>query len=122
MAIKRDAVKAVALPQEIVTVKEVGGDVILRGFDMPQMLRFHGTRREQLQAAEGESREQMQDRAAGVLVPLALHMSVVLDDGMPVYTQAQWAAFGGQHPDVALSLFRKVMALGGADLDHEKKD
>ena len=122
MALSRDQVRPVELPQECRVVDEIGGEVIVRGFDMSQMLRFHAARRESFERLKAEAPEQAQERAAGELVPLALHLAVVLDDGQPVYTEPQWRAFGAQHPAVAMELFGVVMALSGADPASEKKD
>lgn len=121
MAISRDQVRAVALPQEVVAVDEIGGDVIVRGFDMPRMLRFFAARRAAFAELEHMPADQAQEVAAGQLVPLALHLGVLLDDGEPVYTEAQWQVFGGQHAGVAMQLFGRVMALSGADHAAEKK-
>jgi hypothetical protein len=121
MAIARDQIRQVALPEEVVDVPEIGGEVIVRGFDMPRMLRFWAARRAAFERLGELPSDQQQEVAAGELVPLALHLAVLADDGQPVYTEAQWATFGAQHADVAMDLFSRVMSLSGADPAAEKK-
>jgi hypothetical protein len=121
MALSRDQLPAVALPQEPVAVPGLGGDVIVRGMDMPQMLRFTALRRRLLTPQEGETEDQASERAAGELVPLALEMCTVLDDGLPVYSAAQWATFGAQHSGDVMALWEAAIRLSGQQPDHEKK-
>lgn len=114
MTISRGQIKAVALPEERVTVEAIGGEVLIRGFDIGRMLRFQALRSADV---EGQSE---QDRQA-VVITHGLHMGVLLDDGLPVYSVAEWAVFAARHVEVALDLFSKVMRLSGTDLDAEKK-
>ena len=121
MALARDQVRAIALPEEVVAVEEIGGEVIVRGWDMARQLRFFAARRAALERVRDLPPEDAQQVAAGEMVPLALHLGVVLDDGQPVYTEAQWAAFGAMHAGVAMALFERVIRLSGADHAAEKK-
>jgi hypothetical protein len=121
MAIDRASVRAVALPTETATIEAIGGEVIVRGMDMTQQLRFSATRRRLTAPMDGEDSDSAAERAGGELLPLALEMCVVLDDGTSVYTKAQWAVFGGQHPGDALELFNTAMRLSGQDSRAEKK-
>ena len=50
-----------------------------------------------------------------------LALSVVLDDGLPVYSPAQWAAFGAKHAEDATALFQAAARLSGQDAETEKK-
>lgn len=113
MTISRGQIKAVALPEERVAVEAIGGEVLIRGFDIAKMLRFQAIRR-------GEEGQSEQDRQATVITN-ALHMGVLLDDGLPVYSVAEWSVFAARHVEVSLDLFGRVMRLSGADLDAEKK-
>ena len=119
--INRREVAAVALPQEAVDVPAIGGTVLVRGMSMPQLLAFSAARRRALEPVEGETPDQAAERASGELVPLLLAATVVLDDGLPVYTAAQWAAFGSVHPAATLDLWRVAVRLSGQDQAAEKK-
>lgn len=119
--LQRAALPAVELPVEEVTVAGLPGSVLVRGLDMPQLLAFGAARRRISEPREGETPEQAADRAGGELVPLLLSMCVVLDDGLPVYSAAQWAAFGARHADSAITLFNAAVRLGGQDVEAEKK-
>ena len=55
MAISRGDIKPVALPQESMQVDSIGGEVIVRGMDMPQLLDFLDRRRTLMQPGEGEA-------------------------------------------------------------------
>lgn len=119
--IARDQVLAVHLPEQAVDVPEIGGTVLVRGMSMPQLLAFTAARRRALQPQDGETPDQAAERASGELVPMLLATTVVLDDGLPVYTAAQWAAFGSQHPQATLALWKVAVQLSGQDPDAEKK-
>lgn len=121
VTIARDAIEPVALPTRVVDVPAIGGAVLVRGMDMPQLLSFTAARRRAVAPLEGETEQQSGERASGELVPLLLHTSVVLDDGLPVYTAAQWAIFGTQHPQAALELWQVAIGLSGQDAAAEKK-
>ena len=121
MALTRDQLPGAAVPQEPVPVPALGGDVIVRGMDMPQMLRFSALRRRITQPQGDETEPQALERASGVLVPMVLAMCVVLDDGLPVYTAEQWGAFGARHAQQVMALWDVCIRLSGAHGDDEKK-
>lgn len=121
MPISRSAIPAISLPQETLAVEPLGGEVIVRGMDMQQMLRFTATRRRLVELLPGENEAQAAERASGELVPLVLAMCVLADDEQPVYTAAQWAAFGARHPAVTMDLWDAAIRLSGQAGDHEKK-
>lgn len=121
MTLTRAQAPALELPQAVVHVPELGGEVIVRGFGMPALLRFFAARREAIERLAHLGDAQAQEVAAGELVPLALHLAVVLDDGLPMYSEAQWQVFGGMHPTAAMALFARVMALSGTEHAAEKK-
>lgn len=121
MTVQRGTLPAFELPQEQIAVDEFGGEVIVRGMDMAQQLRFSSLRRRLTSPLDGENAEQAAERAGGELLPFVLSICVVLDDGKPAYPDEQWRIFGARHPDVALSLFNKAMELSGQDAKLEKK-
>jgi hypothetical protein len=119
--VTRKALPHVELPTEEVEVAPLGGSVIVRGLSMPQMLQWSAERRRLLTPLDGESEEAAKERAGAYLVPLLLSMCVVLDDGLPVYTSAQWAAWGVSNPGEVMTLFQAAVRLSGQDADEEKK-
>ena len=120
-ALERSALPRAVLPQETVAVDSLGGDVIVRGMDMEQQLRFSSLRRRLVQPLDGETAEQAAERAGGQLVPLALHWCVVLADGEPAYSEAEWRVVGGVHASDAITLFNTAMQLSGQNTQAEKK-
>lgn len=119
--IARAALPPAELPSEEVEVTPLGGSVLVRGLTMPEFLRWSAQRRALLEPRAGESAEDAQQRASAEMVPLILSMAVVLDDGDPVYTAAQWSAFGARHPEEATVLFQAAVRLSGQDPQAEKK-
>jgi hypothetical protein len=119
--IRREALPPVELPTEEVPCAPLGGAVLVRGLDMPQMLRWSAERRRLLVPLAGETEDAARERAGANLVPLLLEMAVVLDDGMPAYTAAQWGALGARHPGDVMQLFSAALRLAGQDADTEKK-
>ncbi len=109
------------VPQETVDVPELGGAVIVRGLDMPGLLRYAAARQALLEPLPGETEADAQERAGGALIAVLLAACVVLADGRPVYTAAQWSGFGARHPAAAMSLWRAVQRASGTDPDAEKK-
>ena len=97
------------------------GEVLVRGMDMPQLMRFAGRRQRLLELRVGENELDAQERAGAELLPLALEMCVLLDDGQPLYTAAQWRTYGARHAADTLELFNTAMELSGQDLHAEKK-
>jgi len=119
--ITREQLAPVALPSEALDVPAIGGQVLVRGMSLPQVLAFTAARRAANAPADGETEAQAADRASGTLVPLLLHTCVVLDDGLPVYSQAEWAAFAVRHPQATLELWQAAIRLSGQDPEAEKK-
>jgi hypothetical protein len=115
MVISRNAIARVALPEEQVEVPEIGGTVLVRGMDMPRLGRFEAARRRYVQPEDGETEQEAVERAVLELIPLALHLCVLADDGQPVYSPAEWAAFAVRHGDRVAELWRVVERLAGLD-------
>ena len=98
----------------------LGGSLLVRGLDMPGMLRWSADRRRLAQPLEGEDEEAARQRAGAQLIPALLHLAVHLDDG-PAYTAAEWAALGAKHPEDVMRLFSAALRLSGQDVAAEKK-
>ena len=119
--VARSAAPAVELPRETVTVEPLGGDVLVQGMGMPELLRFFAAQRRLAQPLAGESAEQAGERANAELVPVLLSMCVLADDQLPLYTEAQWRAWGAHNAPAALGLFAVAMRLSGQNREEEKK-
>lgn len=119
--VARSAAPVVELPRETVTVEALGGDVIVRGMDMPEMLRFAAAKRRLTTARDGETVEQAEERSVSEVVPFALSMVVLADDGLPLYTERDWRIWGARNASSALELFAVAMRLAGNDSAAEKK-
>ena len=119
MLVAREAIPAVALPEEVVPVPELGAEVLVRGMDMPRLMRFEAARRRLMEPEPGESEQDAAARAASELIPVALHLCVLAADGQPVYSPAEWAAFAVPHGERVVELWRVVERLAG--LGDQKK-
>lgn len=120
MTISRDQIRPVALPREIVAAPAVGGDVIVQGLDLPGLLEYRALVRQVGKPADGEDAGAAAERAAAATVPWLLARCVLADDGLPVYTAEQWAAFAVAHMAEAGTLFAAASRLSGQG-DDEKK-
>lgn len=103
------------LPKETVPVAELGGDVIVRGMLLSESMALAGLSADLAEIKPGESTEQAQRRAGREIVFFTLASCVVLADGLPFWTAAEWDAFGSKHPAVVLDLYKKSRRLGGHD-------
>jgi hypothetical protein len=121
MLLARENIRPQALPSEEHSVPELGGSVLVQGMDMAQLLAFTSARRRLTTPKGDETAAQAAERASGELLALLLHHCVLAADQQPVYSPAQWAAFGAAHPDAALRLWDVATRLSGQHADHEKK-
>jgi hypothetical protein len=119
--VARSAAPVVELPRETVTIEAFGGDVLVRGMDITEMLRFMAAKRRLATPLEGETEIAADERSVAQSVPFALSMVVLADDGLPLYTEAQWRTWGARHASVVLELFSVAMRLSGNDPGAEKK-
>ena len=119
--VARSAAPVVELPREAVTVEALGGDVVVRGMDMPEFMRFAAAQRRLQTPLPGETDEQCKERAIAEAVPFALSMVVLADDNLPLYTEPQWRAWGAKNIGSVLELFSVAMRLSGGKADDEKK-
>jgi hypothetical protein len=121
MPITRNAIPPLALPQEIVAVPALGGEVIVRGMSLPQLMQYSAARRRMAEPLPGETEGDVSERLGGCLVPLALALCVLAEDELPVYTEAQWSYWVANHASEAVQLVAVAMRLSGQLGDQEKK-
>lgn len=111
-----------SLPREAVPVAELGGDVIVRGMLLSERMALSAMSADLADVKPGETPEQAQRRAGREIVFFTLSHCVVLADDAPLYTAAQWDAFGSQHPGAVLDLYKHARRLGGHDEDDNAKN
>lgn len=121
MLLARENIRPQALPSEEHSVPELGGSVLVQGMSMPQLLAFTSARRRLTEPRDGETPAQAAERASGELLALLLHTCVLAADMQPVYSVAEWGAFGVAHPEAALRLWDVATRVSGQQGEHEKK-
>lgn len=105
MRIKKSDVKAPSLPEELVEVPELGGEVLVRGLGLAGRMAL---------SQEFKSTYGPTARSFGHLAPL-LAASVLDADDEPLYTAAEWEAWGSTNYVAALRLWDIAWRL--SDLD-----
>jgi hypothetical protein len=112
MLIRKSDVKAPSLPEEVVSVPELGGDVLVRGLDL-------GERMNLAHQLTDKSRPSSKD--FGHLAPL-LELSVLDADGEQLFTAAEWAAWGAKNLAAAVSLWDTAWRLSDIDGKQAEKN
>jgi len=111
--LKRNEVKTPSLRKETVTVEALGGDVVVRGLLLSELIERHQVVQSSKKQAAGETAEQAAARAGAQICALTLAKTVCLADGEPLYSVHEWEMFGAQHPGQALQLFHVSERLSG---------
>lgn len=109
--VDRSAVQKPTLPQEVVPVPE-WGDVVVRGLDLAQ--RMHLSSRFKDKA----------DKASGKFAHMAalLEVSVLADDGEPLFTLHEWNVWGINHQEDFLRLWDAAWRLSDMDGKEAEKN
>lgn len=105
--IKRSAIAAPTLPKETVAVAPLGGDVVVRGLLLTERMAV------QRQLVELRKKELTDTGAVHAILPVMLALCVLDAEGLPLFTQDQWQAFGATHTDTAVELFNTAWRLSG---------
>jgi len=113
--IKRGAVKPPAIRKQSVPMESQGGDVVVRGLGLDELLGLSGVQGLLREPLEGESQEDAHARAGALMVAKTLHLGVVLADGKPMWTEAEWNAHGSGHLVECMELFNKINQLSGKE-------
>lgn len=108
MALKKSEIKAPVLPKEAVPVAELGGEVIVRGLLLSERLALFAGINE-----EGK---------AFAHIPRVLAATVQDADGLPVFNEQEWEAFGASSFEAALRLFAVARRLSGLDAEAAEKN
>lgn len=109
MRVRKADVLAPTLPEELVPVPALGGDVLVRGLDLGARLALsHQHRTKPGMTADFKH-----------LAPL-LAMTVLDADDQPLFTEQQWEAWGAQNMEQALHLWDIAWRL--SDLDGKQAE
>lgn len=95
---------APAMDSQVVPAPELGGDVMVRGMTLSQRLSLNS------------STEVTKN------IPRALSYCVLAEDGLPVYTEAEWETVGSGNMALCIRLFNLASQLSAlTESDVEKK-
>jgi hypothetical protein len=108
MAINRNDLVKPELPQEIVAVPALGGEVIVRCLLLGERLSLFADLRE--------------DGKSYTHISKLLAATVVGDDGEPLMSEIEWARFGGRNFTEALDLFAVARRMSGLDAEVIEKN
>ena len=111
--IERDQVRTPILRKQTVTVPALGGDVVVRGLLLSELLEKKYINSAAKEPMDGETEERARARAGGQLVSFTLARTVTLGDGKPLFTEAEWDVFGAENPGDVLELFNVSESLNG---------
>jgi hypothetical protein len=103
--IERGAIQPIAPGEEEVQVDALGDSVLVRALVLSRSLAFTKEIRE----------------LGPRHVPKLLAETVLAADGLPVYTAGEWDAFGTQHIDDTMNLYKVACRLSGLDEDEAEK-
>lgn len=105
--LERSAVKpAPAMDFKVVPAPELGGDVMVRGMTLSQRLSLNSN----------EAGEVTKN------IPRALSYCVLADDGLPVYSEAEWETVGIENMGLCIRLFTIASQLSAlTEAEVEKK-
>ncbi len=120
MAVARDAFPDADPLREEVECAGVGV-VIVQAMGFPEKMRFALAQERLSKPLDGETVEEASDRERGEIVPLALSMCVLAEDGEPAKGKRWWSAWAAKHPSAAVALYQVAMRLSKTDAEAEKK-
>lgn len=115
MALNRDQITLPALPEEIVPVPSLGGDVRVRAMLLNERLVHDNLVVMARKPLEGETDDDARARAGSMVVAQLLHVCVVDDGGNRLLTPAEWNAVGASARDDVYKLFNVARRLCGKD-------
>jgi len=123
--IKRGNVAEPTLPKETVEVEAIGGEVVVRGLLLTERMaidaRIDRVRRQVL--ADRKDGKSVEMPTFGEVAGISLLAQCVLDgDGVPLWSEEQWQAFGARHKGQATKLMGVAYSLSGFDQDDTAKN
>lgn len=103
--VKKGEIKTLALPEQLVEVSELGGEVLIRGLSLSDRL--------SLGSREGSGVQR---------VAQMLALCILDADGEPVFTVEQWEAFGAQYFATTMNLWDVARTLSGMKSEEAEKN
>lgn len=114
--LKRGDIAPPVTPKETMEVPALGGEVVVRGLLLSERMAV------QKQIVSLRRAEADDTGTVHAILPVMLALCVLDADGLPLWTQDQWQAFGGTHADQAVTLFNSAWRLSGFDAEAETKN
>lgn len=114
--IKRAEAPTPTLPKETTPVEALGGDVVVRGLLLSERMAL------QAKLSAVRKADTLDQSEVYTILPLLLSLCVLDADGLPIYTQPEWEAFGARHTNQALAVFAVAWRLCGFDEADTKKN
>ena len=105
--IQRGALPKPTVPKETITVDALGGEVVVRGLLLSERMAV------QRQIVTLRKTQDSDEGAVHSILPVLLALCVIDADGLPVFSQDDWQAFGSRHADQAVALFNTAWLLSG---------
>lgn len=106
--LSKSQIASPVLPREAVDVVELGGEVVVRGLLFSERLALF--------SRVGE------DGKAFAEIPALLALTVIDAEDAPIFTAAEWEAFGAKHMETLLHLFAVAKRLSGLDAEVAAKN
>lgn len=109
-------------PKETAPLPSQGGDVVLRALELDELLTMSALQRQLREPGDGEEQETAHARAGAAIVAKTLALTVLLADGRPLWTEAQWKSHGAKHAHECMSLYNQVNQLSAQDVEAAAKN
>lgn len=120
-AIKRADLPQVELRSEEVPVPSLGGDVVVRGLMLAEVLRLERLRLKEATPTAGESEDDARSRNWATFAAEALAAQVFDCDGDPLMTAAKWSIWAAANAVEFADLYNATARLRG-ELGEAKKN
>lgn len=104
MLLKRSEIPGPVLRSELFLLESLGGEVTVRGVTLSERLDI--SRRSEVETYS--------------IISRTLAVSVEADDGLPLFTEAQWEAFGAGNLEACVDLFNVSRRLSGMGSEGEE--
>lgn len=118
----RAGVQPADLPTETVPAPALGGDVIVRALTLTDRMAVAQLLAPIYAQLGDESDTDVRARVGAAAAAQYLSRTVVLEDGQPLYTAAEWEHVGGKHTDTVMALYRVVKRMNGLDAEAVQKN
>jgi hypothetical protein len=111
MLIRKSDVRAPSLPEEVISVPELNGDVIVRGLTLGARMALSQRFRDKPKSGHGFDH-----------ISSLLSLSVLDADGEPIFTTQEWEAWGAVNTTAAINLWDVAWRLSDMDGKQAEKN